>query len=212
MSRLIPFLATLLLWGCAVQPKPLAQQAKPTPKIALALGGGASRGFAHVGVIKALEAQGIVPDIVVGTSAGSVVGALYAGGYSGFELQRIALQMEESQVSDWTLPDRGVIKGEALQSFINRSLGNRPLEKLAKSFGVDSVERPSRLVERRTEVLRGSFAVPAEKRSRIAQPLATDPISGKPQSIPIETRLNSAGTSAARTTWPAARYSRENSS
>lgn len=136
MSRLIPFLATLLLWGCAVQPKPFAQQAKPTPKIALALGGGASRGFAHVGVIKALEAQGIVPDIVVGTSAGSVVGALYAGGYSGFELQRIALQMEESQVSDWTLPDRGVIKGEALQSFINRSLGNRPLEKLAKSFGV----------------------------------------------------------------------------
>ena len=136
MSRLIPFLATLLLWGCAVQPKPIAQQAKPTPKIALALGGGASRGFAHVGVIKALEAQGIVPDIVVGTSAGSVVGALYAGGYSGFELQRIALQMEESQVSDWTLPDRGVIKGEALQSFINRSLGNRPLEKLSKSFGV----------------------------------------------------------------------------
>ena len=73
---------------------------------------------------------------MVGTSAGSVVGALYAGGYSGFELQKIALQMEENQVSDWTLPDRGVLKGEALQGFINKSLGNKPLEKLAKPFGV----------------------------------------------------------------------------
>ena len=59
---------------------------------ATTLGGGAARGFAHVGVIKALEAHGIVPDIVVGTSAGALVGALYAGGYSGFDLQRVALQ------------------------------------------------------------------------------------------------------------------------
>src|SRR5215813_12524258 len=50
----------------------------PPPRIALALGGGAAKGFAHIGVIKALESQGIHPDIVVGTSAGSVVGALYA--------------------------------------------------------------------------------------------------------------------------------------
>ena len=89
------------------------------PKIALVLGGGAVRGFAHVGVIKVLEAQGIVPDIVVGTSAGSVVGALYAAGYTGFELQKIAFQLEEESVGDWIIPDRGFIKGEALQAFIN---------------------------------------------------------------------------------------------
>ena len=116
---------------------------QPAPKIALALGGGAARGFAHVGVIKALEAQGIVPDIVVGTSAGAVVGALYAAGHSGFELQKLVLQMEESQISDWSLPDRGVLKGEALQSFVNTAIGQRPLEKLGKLFAVVATDLQS---------------------------------------------------------------------
>lgn len=108
----------------------------PPPKIALALGGGAVRGFAHVGVIKILEAQGIVADIVVGTSAGSFVGALYAGGYSGFELQKIAMKLEESSVGDWMFPDRGFIKGELLQNFVNNALNNRPIEKLNKTLAV----------------------------------------------------------------------------
>ena len=144
MLRLFLLVLALLLSACATQPRPqAAAQAKPAPKIALALGGGAARGFAHVGVIKALEAQGIVPDIVVGTSAGSVVGALYAGGYGGFDLQKIALQMEEAQVSDWGLPDRGVIKGEALQNFVNRTLNNRPLEKLNKPFAAVATDLKS---------------------------------------------------------------------
>jgi NTE family protein len=142
MFRLLLLLSILLLSACASPPKPVVQ-AKPAPRIALALGGGAARGFAHIGVIKALEAQGIVPDIVVGTSAGSVVGALYAGGYSGFDLQKIALQLDEGQVSDWTLPDRGVIKGEALQNFINKTLNNKPLEKLARPFGVVATDLAS---------------------------------------------------------------------
>lgn len=112
-------------------------------KIALALGGGAARGFAHVGVIKALEAQGIVPDIIVGTSAGSVVGALYAAGYNGFELQQLSMQMDESQVSDWSIPNRGVIKGEALQSFINNAVKQRNLDKLKKTFAVVATDLQS---------------------------------------------------------------------
>lgn len=109
----------------------------PTPiKIALVLGGGAARGFAHIGVIKALEAQNIVPDIIVGTSAGSVVGALYAAGYNGFELQQLSMQMDEGQVSDWSMPNRGVLKGEALQDFINKAVKNRTLEKMKISFAV----------------------------------------------------------------------------
>lgn len=108
--------------------------AKTPPKIALALGGGAVRGFAHIGVIKTLEAHGIVPDMVVGTSAGSVVGALYAGGYSGFDLQKVAFQLEQDNVSDFALPDRGFIKGEQLQSYINKALRNRPIESLNKTF------------------------------------------------------------------------------
>ncbi len=105
------------------------------PKIALALGGGAARGFAHVGVIKALEANGIVPDIVVGTSAGSLVGAMYAAGYGAADLLRVALQIDDSIFADWSLPDRGFIRGEALQNFVNRAVQNRPLEKLNKLFG-----------------------------------------------------------------------------
>lgn len=115
----------------------------PPPKIALVLGGGAARGFAHVGVIKTLEAQGIVPDIVVGTSAGSVVGALYAAGYNGFDLQKIALQMDEASVGDLALPNRGFIKGEALQNFVNRVVQNRGLEKLNKLFAAVATDLKS---------------------------------------------------------------------
>jgi NTE family protein len=100
------------------------------------LGSGAARGFAHVGVIKTLEAHGIVPDIVVGTSVGSVVGALYAAGYRGSDLQRVALQLDESTIGDWSLPNRGVFKGEALQDFINRAVQGRPIEKLNRVFAV----------------------------------------------------------------------------
>ena len=119
-----------------VQPSPKP----PAPKVALVLGGGAVRGFAHIGVIKTLEAHGIVPDMVVGTSAGSVVGALYAGGYTGFELQKIAFQLEQDSVGDWVLPDRGFIKGEMLQNFINKALQNRPIERLNKPFAAVTTE------------------------------------------------------------------------
>jgi len=146
--RLLAFgLALALLAACAapVKPAPVPPpvMAKPVPKVALVLGGGAARGFAHIGVIKALEAQGIVPDLVVGTSAGAVVGALYAAGNGGFELQKLALQMEEGQLSDWSLPDRGVIRGEALQNFINRALGQRALEKLPRLFAAVATDLQS---------------------------------------------------------------------
>ncbi len=103
-------------------------------KIGLALGGGAARGFAHIGVIKALESQGIFPDIIVGTSAGSVVGALYAAGNSGFALQKLAHGLDQAKISDWSFPDRGVLKGDALQNWVNEMVGQRPLEGLAKPF------------------------------------------------------------------------------
>lgn len=108
-------------------------------KIGLALGGGAARGFAHVGVIKALESQGIEVDIVTGTSAGSLVGALYAAGNNGFALQKIALNMDEASISDWKVPlfasTTGVLKGEGLQNFVNQEVHQVPIEKLKKPFG-----------------------------------------------------------------------------
>jgi len=126
-----------------VEPPPQPEVRQVPPKIALALGGGAVRGFAHIGVIKALEAHGIVVDIVVGTSAGSLVGALYAGGYGGFDLQRAALQMNDTVIADWSLPDRGFIKGEALQNFVNQAVQNRPLEKLNKPFATVATDLQS---------------------------------------------------------------------
>src|SRR5574340_1111233 len=162
LNRVFCVLFLLVLTGCATQPVTVdsglskaepesaemaaarAQAAKRVaPKVALVLGGGAARGFAHVGVIKMLESHGIVPDMVVGTSAGSVVGALYAGGYSGFELQKIALQLEQESVKDLVMPDRGFVKGEMLQNFINKALQNRSIERLNKPFAAIATELQS---------------------------------------------------------------------
>ena len=155
------FAAALLLSvlaGCGVLPRSPEPAPKPAPvtelppksevrpappKIALALGGGAARGFAHIGVIKALESHGIVPDMVIGTSSGSLVGALYASGYGGFDLQRTALQLDDTIIADWSLPDRGFIKGEALQNFVNQAVQNRPMEKLNKPFAVVATDLQS---------------------------------------------------------------------
>ena len=138
----IALFAALFLAACAGQQE-RAPAPRPAPKIALVLGGGAARGFAHIGVIKVLEAQGIVPSIVVGTSAGAVVGALYAAGDDGFALQKLALGMDEGQFSDWSWPDRGVLRGEALQNFVNRAVGGRPLEKLNKLMAVVATDLQS---------------------------------------------------------------------
>jgi len=117
-----------------VPPPPQPVVTRHVPKIALVLGGGGTRGFAHIGVIKVLEAQGIEPDIIVGTSVGSVIGSLYAYGYNGFELQQLAIQMESQSVIDWTWPSRGVFKGEALQRFVNTAVKQTPIEKLKRTF------------------------------------------------------------------------------
>ncbi len=130
----------LLVSACATQPVEPETPAEPPvleePTVALVLGGGAAKGFAHVGVIKALEAHDIVPDMVVGTSAGSVVAALFAAGYNGFELQRISLSMDETTVRDWILPNRGFIRGDALQSFINEAVQNRDIQNLNRKLAV----------------------------------------------------------------------------
>ncbi|MGI4857028.1 MAG: patatin-like phospholipase family protein [Janthinobacterium lividum] len=116
---------------------PTATRTRPL-RIGLALGGGAARGFAHIGVIKALEAQGIRPDLIAGTSAGSVVGSLYATGMSGLELNRLALNLDPASLSDWALPfrARGLLKGVALQAFVDKAVGGRPIEQMRRPLGI----------------------------------------------------------------------------
>jgi NTE family protein len=145
-QHVLSLLAVLLLVGCASQPllypdvvPPEMAVVEPVrvagrPVIALALGGGAARGFAHIGVIKELAANGIHPDIVVGTSVGSFVGALYAGGYDAPALEKLASEMKEEELRDLIFPDRGFVKGERLQDFVNQKLGNRSIEDLPIRF------------------------------------------------------------------------------
>jgi NTE family protein len=137
IRRCLVLVASIVLLTACAGPgveKTLTPVVAAKPKIALALGGGAARGFAHIGVIKMLEAQGIVPDFVIGTSAGAVVGALYAGGNDAYAMQKIAQELDESIFADWTLGGRGFLKGEALQDFVNKQLHNRPLDGLNKPF------------------------------------------------------------------------------
>lgn len=129
-------------------PAPAAPLPMPRKiKVGLALGGGAARGFAHIGVIKALEANGITPDLVVGTSAGSLVGALYAAGNNGYALQKMAIDMDEGAISDWSVPffsgPTGVLKGEGLQNYVNRAVQGQPIEKLKMPFGAVATDLKS---------------------------------------------------------------------
>lgn len=117
------------------------------PVIGLVLGAGAARGFAHVGVIKALESQGIRPDLVVGSSAGSVIAALLASGATGNEINRLALNLDEATIADWGLPFvgrfGGLIKGDALQNMVNREVQNKTIEQMGIPLGIVATDLQS---------------------------------------------------------------------
>jgi NTE family protein len=155
-------LAGGVLAGCAgTTPAPTDRR----EKFALVLGGGAARGFAHIGVIKVLEANGIVPDLIVGTSAGSLVGALYASGVDAFELQRLGLALDESTFADWTIGSRGLLKGEALAAYVNQQLKQQPIERLRRPLAIVATDLRSGepMVFQRGDVgtaVRASSAVP----------------------------------------------------
>ena len=122
----------------AAEPPPIATPKPPArpPRIGLALGGGAARGFAHIGVIQLLEENGIKPDLVVGTSAGSLVAALYASGKGGAELGVLADAMDEATLTDWSFPGRGVIRGVALAKFVREHTGGRTIEQMRLPLGI----------------------------------------------------------------------------
>jgi len=121
----------LFVFSCA--PKEIKPPPKPA-KIALVLGAGAAKGFAHIGVIKVLESNKIPVHMIVGTSAGSFVGSLYAYGFSAFELQKLSFAIERDDIIDLSIPDNGFIKGEKLETYINYILRNTPIEKLKIPF------------------------------------------------------------------------------
>ena len=141
IQKIVVFISLFILSACSIiETKKSSNESNKTPilsktpVIGLALGGGAARGFAHIGVIKVLEANGIKPNIIVGTSAGSVIGSIYASGISASELQQIAIDLDEATITDWTNPFvgklGGMIKGDALQNKINVLVKNRSIEQM----------------------------------------------------------------------------------
>lgn len=170
-------LTVLFLVGCASAPEPTARPEmspvvpavpKKPPKIGLVLGGGAARGFAHVGVIQVLEEAGVRPSLVVGTSAGSLVAALYASGKTGAQLQQLAEAMEEATFADWTLPifSRGMLRGEALARYVNAQVNGRLIENMTLPLGIVATDLHSGqgvLFQRgdTATAVRASSAVPA---------------------------------------------------
>jgi NTE family protein len=175
--RLPALLLAALLAGCASPPPPAAPVTPPPaaavvpkvpPRVGLALGGGAARGFAHVGVIQVLEEAGIRPNLVVGTSAGSLVAALYASGRNGQQLQSVAMEMDEAAFADWTLPlfNRGVLRGEALAHYVDKQVDHKLIENMALPLGVVATDLKSGqgVLFRRGDTgtaVRASSAVPA---------------------------------------------------
>lgn len=134
-----------LLGGAGLSSCSMISSKKPV--VGLVLGAGAARGFAHIGVIKALEAQGIRPDIVVGSSAGSVIATLLASGATGNDLNRLALNLDEATIADWGLPFAGrfggLIKGDALQNMVNREVQNKTIEQMRIPLGIVATELQS---------------------------------------------------------------------
>ena len=155
--RWAPALAALLLSGCAatepMQPD-LHPRALPdvqrsdsvsgkSPVIALALGGGGLRGFAHVGALQALEETGMRPHIVVGTSAGSVVGAAYASGLSVEQIRQAALAVKVSSLLDFTWQAGGFIKGDKLSAWVNTVVGDARIETFPIRFAAVATDLQS---------------------------------------------------------------------
>lgn len=145
LLRPLVYLSLAGLAACGSNPpSPSAATPESTPtapgtpvapiRIGLALGGGAVKGFAHIGVIKMLEANGLAPAVVSGTSAGSVVGALYASGMNAFELQEKAVALDETKIRDLQLSSGGLLVGQKLEDYVNEQVGRKPLEQLAKPF------------------------------------------------------------------------------
>jgi len=141
---------------------------KKIPKLGLALGGGAARGFAHIGVLQVLEEEGIKPTLVVGTSAGSVVAAFYASGKTASQLQWLADTMDESQFTDWANPftGRGMLRGEALGKYVNSQLNGMKIEDMKMPLGIVATDLRTGdgILFRRGDVamaVRASSAVPS---------------------------------------------------
>jgi NTE family protein len=135
-------LFTVIMSGCVVN-KEVQTAVNPTPepvyikpKVALVLGGGAARGFAHVGVLRILEQEKIPIDMIVGTSVGSLIGAMYASDPNSFELEWTSFTLEKDDIFDFSIlsSTTGPVKGDKLEKFVNAKVSSKNIEQLKIPF------------------------------------------------------------------------------
>ncbi|MBL8330977.1 MAG: patatin-like phospholipase family protein [Rubrivivax sp.] len=118
------------------------QPLSPRPRVALVLGSGGPRGYAHIGVLRVLEEAGITPDLIVGSSVGALIGTFWASGMTAAEIDARSLQGGPLTVFDPTpFADRGWIRGQRLQDYVNTGLGGRPLQELPRRVIVVATRR-----------------------------------------------------------------------
>lgn len=109
--------------------------ASRAPRIGLALGSGSARGFAHIGVLKALDQGGIRPEVIVGSSAGALVGAFYAAGFTPWQIEEVALRVRDAEVADFaSASKRGMLVGDTLGRFVNDILKGARIENLRTKY------------------------------------------------------------------------------
>lgn len=140
-SLLMVFVLVISACSTLKPSPPTVSPSAKMPTVALVLGGGGAKGFAHVGVIKALEANGITPTWVVGTSVGSLVGSLYASGMTPKALERLALTTPDSALTDLTLSNQGFVEGIKLKNFINTHVGGQSIEDFPIRFAAIATEK-----------------------------------------------------------------------
>lgn len=136
--RLFVLFVTISVSSCATTQAPPSTTEMPKPKIALVLGGGAARGFAHVGVIRALEQEKIPIDMIIGTSVGSLIGAIYASDLNSFELEWTAFSLEKEHLFDFAMlsafTSMGPVKGDKLEEFVKTKVPVANIENLKLPF------------------------------------------------------------------------------
>ena len=120
------------------------QPTGPAPRVALVLGSGGPRGFAHIGVLKALEDAGIKPDLIVGSSVGSMVGALYACGIGAHDLERMAYDINVLEFFEFRMLGGKPASGEMVQKYVNDHVRGQPIEKLATLFAAGATRLSDR--------------------------------------------------------------------